>query len=121
MKSGVTFTPKPTQLAESKVLECYLAEHRDAPPMTRAIRIEVIAEFEPAASWSKKRKAASLSGEESPVARPDLDNIVKLVTDALNGVAYKDDSQITSIGARKVFAPVAALRVYLSEYPTSTQ
>lgn len=39
-------------------------------------------------SWPKKRK-----GEQDTV-KPDTSNIVKLVEDALNGIAYRDDSQI---------------------------
>lgn len=31
--------------------------------------------------------------------RPDLDNLVKLVTDALNGLAYRDDEQIDTVTA----------------------
>lgn len=34
--------------------------------------------------------------------KPDLDNCIKSVLDALNGAAYKDDSQVTSITAVKL-------------------
>lgn len=34
-------------------------------------------------------------------ARPDIDNLVKAVTDALNGILWKDDSQIVSLSAEK--------------------
>jgi len=34
---------------------------------------------------------------------PDLDNLIKLVGDGLNGVAFKDDRQIVELWARKVF------------------
>ena len=39
------------------------------------------------------------------IATPDLDNLIKSITDALNGVAYKDDSQIVAVVSRKMFAP----------------
>ena len=35
--------------------------------------------------------------------RKDFDNLVKLVTDALNGVAFKDDSQVMRATIAKVF------------------
>lgn len=36
-------------------------------------------------------------GTLKPLVYPDVDNVAKLVCDALNGVAYKDDSQITEL------------------------
>lgn len=35
---------------------------------------------------------------------PDVDNLVKLVLDALNGEFYRDDRQVIAISARKRFA-----------------
>lgn len=37
------------------------------------------------------------------VGRPDLDNLLKLVKDALNGLVYRDDSQIARIYASKSY------------------
>lgn len=34
--------------------------------------------------------------------RPDVDNLCKLVMDALNGVAWKDDGQVSTLWAHKV-------------------
>jgi Holliday junction resolvase RusA-like endonuclease len=39
-----------------------------------------------------------------PVTKPDLDNYVKLLEDALNGYAFRDDSQITTMTVTKRFA-----------------
>lgn len=39
--------------------------------------------------------------------RPDADNLTKLVGDALNGIAYLDDSQIAETFARNVWGPTA--------------
>ena len=35
--------------------------------------------------------------------RPDIDNYAKLVLDALSGVFYKDDSQVTALVVTKVY------------------
>lgn len=53
-------------------------------------------------------------------ARRDLDNMVKFVLDALNGVAYGDDSQIVRLEALKIYdaahAPGATL-VHIQTLP----
>ena len=35
--------------------------------------------------------------------RPDIDNISKIILDGLNGVAYKDDLQITDLSIKKIY------------------
>jgi len=109
-KRGITYTPKTTQLAEGKVLEHFLKAY-DGEPLEGALRIDVYAVFEVPKSWSKKRKAEAVWH----TARPDIDNIVKLVTDALNGSAYKDDSQIAAMGAMKCYGEHEGLRVIVRE------
>lgn len=46
-------------------------------------------------SYAKKRNG------EADTAKPDLDNMVKSVLDALSGVAWRDDSQVIVIQAMK--------------------
>ncbi len=46
--------------------------------------------------------------------KPDLDNLIKAVKDALNGICYKDDSQITQIFAKKKYceSPFVAINIF---------
>ena len=59
----------------------------------------------------------SLIAELGPMggeaARPDLDNFLKAVLDACNGIVFFDDAQITEINARKIYgiAPKTVLTV----------
>ena len=41
-------------------------------------------------------------GKDDLSKMPDLDNQIKLIMDSLNGIAYKDDSQVVCIGASRV-------------------
>lgn len=47
---------------------------------------------------SRPKKALS----EPDTYKPDVDNIGKVVLDALNGVAYLDDKQVTLLRVRKM-------------------
>ena len=55
----------------------------------------------PATSWSKKHKE-EMHLKPAPI-KPDVDNVIKLYLDALNGLAYKDDAQVVSISAYKIY------------------
>lgn len=56
-----------------------------------------------------------LSGKMQPTIKPDIDNIVKSCFDALNGIAYPDDSQIVSIFAYKEYALEPSVEITLEE------
>lgn len=54
-------------------------------------------------SWNKSDKESAELGGIRPIVKPDIDNLVKLVGDSLNGIAYKDDSQIVEVMAVKKY------------------
>ena len=39
-----------------------------------------------------------------PTKKPDVDNIFKGIADSLNGIAYRDDSQIVSATINKIWS-----------------
>lgn len=49
------------------------------------------------------------------VKKPDLDNLTKAVKDALNGIAYKDDSQIISCMALKRYGEPLGVQIQIYE------
>lgn len=76
--------------------------------------LDVIATFPIAESWSKAKKAQALRGELPHVSRPDADNCLKIVCDALNGVAWNDDSQVVDARVRKRYGGEPSLSVCVS-------
>ncbi|MDI4168582.1 RusA family crossover junction endodeoxyribonuclease, partial [Pseudomonas aeruginosa] len=62
-------------------------------------------------SWSKKRQAMALVGEVMPTVKCDADNCLKAVCDALNGVAWKDDTQVVNVMLAKRYAEVPRVEV----------
>ena len=66
-------------------------------------------------SVSKKDRAKMLSDEIKPTKKPDADNIVKIICDALNGVAYKDDTQVVELEMSKVYGEQEKVIVEITE------
>lgn len=48
-------------------------------------------------SYTKKRVQAIREGIEYPQKTPDVDNIAKIILDALNKIAYDDDRQVVEL------------------------
>lgn len=114
---SVSRTPENTVLYENFIKDRYLQAAQGAylekgTPVT----LRVAARFLPPKSVSKKRKGDMLKGREQPLKKPDMDNIVKVVADALNGVAYHDDTQIAYVEARKAYSAKEGLYITVEEY-----
>lgn len=69
-------------------------------------------------SWSKKKQEAAERGELLPTARPDIDNLVKIVLDALNEVAFQDDKQIVELFAAKRYSRTPRTEVRIERLST---
>jgi Holliday junction resolvase RusA-like endonuclease len=53
-----------------------------------------------------------------PAVKPDLDKLVRAVSDALSGVVYRDDSLVCSLTASKEYGTVrTGARVIVRPYP----
>lgn len=104
-----TFTPASTADYERLVRQAYISSGGYLLSETEPIKILIIAQFKKAVS-SKK---------DAPTMKPDNDNIEKAVCDALNGIAYKDDSQIVHSEVRKVWAkdgiPKVTVKIEVAE------
>ncbi|NDD52854.1 RusA family crossover junction endodeoxyribonuclease [bacterium] len=62
-----------------------------------------------------KRPKSMKPGQVKPCTKkPDLDNLYKAVADALNGIAYIDDSQIIKVVASKEYSPTSQPSAFIS-------
>lgn len=50
-----------------------------------------------------------------PAKKPDCDNIAKIILDSLNGIAYEDDKQITSLTVEKYYGDMPKVCLILQE------
>lgn len=112
-----TYTPKKTVTYEQKIKACYLAEVPFQPMQwanKEPLEMIVNAYFEIPKSASKKAKLEMLMNGY-PCKKSDADNILKVVADALNGVAYYDDCQIVSATVNKLWSEEPKLEVTIRE------
>ena len=73
----------------------------------------VIAYYPIPQSTSKKRRKEMLEHRIRPTVKPDLDNVAKLIFDALNGVAWYDDNAIVDTQVRKFYSDTPRVEVFI--------
>ena len=105
------FTPAKTVAYESLIAMVAQQAMKDSPPFTGPVRLEVDLVHVMPASWSKKRRAASLL----PTCKPDMDNVIKAVGDGCNGVVWQDDKQIAVILAQRAWGERPEVRVRVAQ------
>ena len=66
------------------------------PPLEGALVMRVRIYRSMPSAFSRKKVELAENGLLRPTTRPDMDNYLKGVKDALNGVCWKDDSQIVA-------------------------
>lgn len=101
------FTPAKTVAYEGLIALAAQSAMDGAAPYLGPVSITVTATFPIPESWSAKKKATALWH----TGRPDGDNILKAVGDGLNGVVWKDDSQVASARILKRYGDTPSLDV----------
>lgn len=105
-----TYTPEDTGSYEYQLgIQGNLAM-RGKKMLLGAIKCEILAVFAVPESWTKLETASALAGEIRPTGKPDWDNIAK-VTDALNGIVWKDDAQIVEGRIQKFYGERSFLHI----------
>jgi len=94
-KAGHAFTPKKTQNYEALVKMCAAQAMKGKSPVDGPVVVQVIAVFPQAESWPMWKKRLADLSELAHTKKPDEDNIGKAISDAMNGVVYIDDAQVT--------------------------
>lgn len=110
--TGRTYTPEKTVNYETLVRYEY---HRQTDgyrfPEDSELGMRVEAFFEIPKSKPKRVKHDMEIGVVRHTSKPDADNVLKAVADALNHIAYKDDSAVVYVEVSKKYAPTPLTRV----------
>lgn len=108
-----TYTPEKT--AEYEKLVRMKFQNAGGAITDKPVRVGITAFFTPPKSTKKKQKAEMLANLILPMKKPDADNIAKIILDALNKIAYKDDSQVIELSVKKIYSDVAKVCVHIEE------
>lgn len=105
-RSGRAYTPGRSRSYEQTVRMEFEQQNPDWAPTEEPVKVYIRCAYTVPKSWTKRQRL--LVWLRDPLAiwkktKPDLDNIIKSILDGLNGVAWKDDSQICVISAQKFY------------------
>jgi Holliday junction resolvase RusA-like endonuclease len=98
------FTPEKTANYENLVKLFAKQAMAGAPLIEGALQVDMAIECQIPASWSGAKQKRAAACEIVPTTKPDIDNVIKAVFDAMNGVVWKDDVQCCSVCVSKRYS-----------------
>ena len=114
-KNGRPFTPERTREYEQLVVGEWEKQCGGIEPINNPIAVRVMFYMPIPKATSKKARERMAAGLEVPAKKPDIDNLLKAVLDALNKKAYHDDNRIVEISAKKLYSTEPRTEVFISE------
>lgn len=115
-KTGHAMTPKDTVNYETLVRMEYMSQCKNMRFADDAmLDMRILAYYSIPKSASKKKRAGMLEGTIRPTKKPDMDNVIKIIADSLNQVAYRDDTQIVDSQCRKFYSEEPRVVVIIKE------
>lgn len=91
------------------------AKQQVGDPIQSAVSVKLGFIYPIPESWSSKKKHRALKQELLPQVKPDIDNVIKGVFDALNGIAWKDDNLVVNVEAYKRYGDTARIDIEIQE------
>ena len=111
-RSGHAFTLAKTVNYEALVKQTFAAKYPDFIPMSGPVRMTLsIWLMESKETQRKLRKGINVY----PTIKPDISNVLKIIEDALNGLAYVDDKQIVWVEVVKAYSEKPRVEVIVGE------
>ena len=100
--SVMSFNPRLTASNERLIRDYAVIQMRRRTPFEGAMRLTISIFKVPPKSWSAKRRREA----KYATGKPDIDNVVKLIGDALNKITWLDDSQISDLVVARRYGEV---------------
>lgn len=116
-RRGFAFTPAKTVHYETFIKELFVINYPDFKPLAGPVEINIAAYFSIPKGTSKRKQELMESGIIRRDKRPDCDNLLKIVADALNQLAYADDGQIACSYIEKLYSRTPRLEIEIESPP----
>ncbi len=116
MYTGNVYTPSKTKDYETYIQQCFKIKYPNVKMIESRVEIEITAHFKIPKNTSKANAEKMLNGEISPTKKPDIDNIAKVVLDALNKFVIRDDNQVSKLIVTKKYDEEDKIFVEIREY-----
>lgn len=100
-RNGHAYTPDDTRDYEEEVRIAFIAAGGRVIANDDPVAITISAYYPIPKSARKSIQAQMRDNVLLPMVKPDWDNVGKIICDALNGVAWKDDTQIVNAIVQK--------------------
>ena len=113
--TSIVYTPRNTRDYEKIIKTFYKINNFKAFKKDDALEISAIAYYQIPKNTKKSHKLLMLKGKMLPTKKPDIDNIIKVVLDALNGIAYHDDSQVCKVNFMKMYSEDPRLKILIKK------
>lgn len=113
-RTKTAYTPSRTAEYEREVATAYKAVSK-GKMFNGAVALDINAYFAIPKSTPKKKLFQFLQNIFRPIKKPDIDNILKIIMDGLNGIAYEDDKQVVSGRIRKFYSREPRVEVEIVE------
>lgn len=111
---AVAYTPEKTVNYENLVKLSFQQTGETSFDKDAMLRANIVAYFPIPKSTSKKKRELIELGLIQPTKKPDLDNIAKVILDALNGLAYYDDAQVCQLEIMKCYSDTPRAEVIIN-------
>jgi len=105
-RAGHVYTPAKTQSDEAVVRQLAKLAMRGKPLMAGPLAMHIVVIRNFPKSWSKKKRE-----QRWVTGKPDCDNQIKLIADAMNGIVYADDAQISQLLMSRLYDGVTGEEV----------
>ena len=109
------YTPEKTRTYETLIRDSAIEAMGSSEPLETPVNLYLYIRVPIPKSYSKKKVEDCLNGLDKPIRKPDASNILKSVEDGMNGIVYKDDSQIVNLHVTKVYSSLAGVDICVKE------